>query len=206
MTFTVGTIGTPRLLVRPFREDDLDAIHALQSDPEVVRYLPWLLRTREESQTWLAARIAASTLEADDDAVAYAVERRDDGRVLGSITLFLRSIEHEQGEIGFVLERSAQGQGYAAEATAAVLDLAFPALDLHRVVGKADARNTASATLMQRLGMRQEAHLRECERFKGEWGDLVVYAVLREEWDRLRGRAQPASSDSRKDLRSSPPA
>ena len=187
MTFTIGTIQTPRLLVRPFSERDLDDVHALQSDAEVVRYLPWPLRTREESQQWLAGRIAAATLQADDDAVAYAVERREDGRVIGSITLFLRSVEHQQGEIGFVLERSAQGQGYAAEATSAVLDLAFPALGLHRVVGKADARNAASATLMSRLGMRQEAHLRECERFKGEWGDLLVYAVLRSEWSRLRG-------------------
>ena len=187
----ISVIETPRLLVRAFREEDLDDLTAMQGDPEVVRYLPWPLRTREQSQEWLAARIAATTLEADDDAVAYAVERRSDGRVLGSITLFLRSVEHQQGEIGFVLERAAQGQGYAAEATAAVLDLAFPALDLHRVVGKADARNTASAALMQRLGMRQEAHLRECERFKGEWGDLVVYAVLREEWVRLRSQAPP---------------
>ncbi len=201
MRLTVGTIETPRLLVRAFRAEDLDDVHALQSDPEVIRYLPWPLRTREESQEWLDARIAADTLAADDDAVAYAVERREDGRVIGSITLFLRSVEHRQGEIGFVVERAAQGQGYAAEATAAVLDHAFPALDLHRVVGRADARNASSATLMTRLGMRQEAHFRESEWFKGEWGDLVVYAVLRAEWE-----ARPASSPSSSALRSSPPA
>lgn len=186
MTFSVSTIETPRLRVRPFRPDDLDDVHALQSDPEVVRYLPWVVRTREESQAWLAARIASPRLAADDDAVAYAVERRGDGRVIGSITLFLRSAEHRQGEIGFVVERAAQGHGYAAEATRAVLDVAFAELDLHRVVGRADPRNDASARLMQRLGMRREAHFHECEWFKGEWGDLVVFAVLRQEWRRHR--------------------
>jgi RimJ/RimL family protein N-acetyltransferase len=196
VTFTVGRLETLRLLVRPFRLEDLDDVHALQRDPEVVRYLPWVVRTRQESEQWLRARVAAARLEADDDAVAYAVERQDDGRVIGSITLFLRSVEQQQGEIGFVLERAAQGEGYAAEATAAVLDHAFPALGLHRVVGKADARNTASAALMQRLGMRQEARmrrgaLRQSELFKGEWADLVVYAVLREEWLRLRTRESP---------------
>jgi RimJ/RimL family protein N-acetyltransferase len=182
MTFTIGRLDTPRLVVRPFADDDLDDVHALQRDPEVVRYLPWPVRTREQSRQWLQDRVAAQTLAADDDVIAYAVERRDDGRVIGSITLFLRSVEHRQGEIGFVLEQAAQGQGYAAEATRAVLDVAFAELDLHRVVGRADARNAASAALMTRLGMRREAHFRECEWFKGEWADLVVFAVLREEW------------------------
>jgi len=184
VTFTIRPLDTPRLVVRPFVLEDLDDVHALQRDPEVVRYLPWPVRSRDESLQWLRGRMAAQTLEVDDDVVAPLDGVGDDGRVIGSITLFLRSVEHRQGEIGFVLERAAQGRGYAAEATRAVLDVAFAALDLHRVVGRADARNGASAALMTRLRMRQEAHFRECEWFKGEWADLVVFAVLREEWVR----------------------
>ena len=179
--YRLQAVTTPRLVLRAFREDDLDDVHAWQGDPDVVRYLPWPVRTREETLDWLRARIAADALADDDDAIAWAVEH--EGRVIGSITLFLRSVAHAQGEIGFVVEQPAQGRGLAAEATAAVLDLAFPTLDLHRVSGRADARNAPSITLMTRLGMRQEAHLREAERFKGEWGDLVVHAVLRREWE-----------------------
>ena len=175
-------LQTGRLVLRAFRESDLDDVHALQSDPEVVRHLYWEVRTRQESADWLAGRIAADRLAADGDAVAYAVERREDGRVLGSVNLWWRSVEHAQGEVGFVLARSAQGRGYGREATAAVLDHAFRVLDLHRVCGRADPRNTASAALMRRLGMCQEAHLRENARFKGGWGDEVVFAVLRHEW------------------------
>jgi RimJ/RimL family protein N-acetyltransferase len=178
---TVEPIVTERLLLRRFRADDLDAVHALQSDPDVVRYLPWPVRSREEAQAWLESRIAGDTLRADNDAVAYAVQRRGSDRVIGSIALFLRSVEHRQGEIGFQFERAAQGQGYAAEATAPVLDRAFRELDLHRIYGQADPRNTGSTALMRRLGMRQEAHFRENEWFKGEWGDLVVFAILRSE-------------------------
>ena len=180
---TVGPIRTERLLLRAFRPEDLDDVHPLQSDPEVVRYLPWEVRTREQSRDWLADRIAADRLTDDGDVVRWAVERLADHRVIGSIKLFWLSIRHQQGEIGFVLERAAHGQGYAHEATAAILDLAFRELDLHRVRGQADPRNTASAALMRRLGMRQEAHLRENEWFKGEWGDQLVFAVLRAEWD-----------------------
>ena len=62
--------------------------------------------------------------------------------------------------------------------------MAFGALDMHRVYGCTDGRNDASAALMRRLGMRQEAHFRENEIFKGEWGDELVFAILADEWRR----------------------
>ena len=92
--------------------------------------------------------------------------------------------EHRQGEIGFAFHPDAQGRGYASEAATAVLELAFGLLGLHRVYGRTDARNVASAALMRRLGMRQEAHLRENEIFKGAWGDELVFAVLEDEFAR----------------------
>lgn len=182
----LGPVETKRLVLRLFREIDLDAVHAFQSDPDVVRYLYWDVRTRDESRAWLQERMAADRLEKDGDALAFAVERREDGRVVGSVNAWWRSVEHKQGEIGFVFAKEAQGQGYATEGATALLDLIFPLLDLHRVYGSTDGRNDASAALMQRLGMRQEAHLRENERFKGEWGDDRIFAILRHEWE---GRA-----------------
>jgi RimJ/RimL family protein N-acetyltransferase len=176
-------IETDRLLLRHYRESDLDDVQAFQSDPQVVRYLYWQVRTREESQTWLAAMMAADRLENDGDGVTLAVERREDSRVIGSVNVWLRSGQHKQGEIGFVFTRSEQGKGYATEAMTALLDTVFPMLDLHRIYGSTDARNTQSAGLMRRLGMREEAHLRENELFKGDWGDTLIYAILRREWE-----------------------
>ena len=65
-----------------------------------------------------------------------------------------------------------------------LLFLAFERLEAHRVFGRTDARNEASARLMRRLGMREEAHFREAEIFKGEWGDELVFAILEDEWRR----------------------
>jgi RimJ/RimL family protein N-acetyltransferase len=188
-----AAVNTERLVLRPFRESDLDDVHALQSDPEVVRYLFWEVRTREESRAWLVDRMAADRLMQDGDAVALAVERREDHRVIGSVNAWWRSVEHSQGEVGFVFARPAQGRGYAGEATTALVDLVFRRLDLHRVFAVTDARNDASAALLRRLGLRQEAHLRHVERFKGDWGDTLIFAVLREEWDAVRSRPQPAA-------------
>jgi RimJ/RimL family protein N-acetyltransferase len=67
------------------------------------------------------------------------------------------------------------------------LHIGFDLLGLHRLETQCDARNLASARVMQRIGMRQEAHLRENEFVKGEWTSALVYAMLDEEWAAQRG-------------------
>jgi RimJ/RimL family protein N-acetyltransferase len=177
-----AAIETERLLLRAFRESDLDDLHAMRSLPEVVRYLYGEVRSREQCEEMLAERLTQTSVAAEGDGLSLAVERRDDGRVIGDMSLWLRSAEHRQGEIGFVFHPDAQGQGYAREAATALLAVAFGELGLHRVFGRTDGRNDASAALMRRLGMRQEAHFRENEMFKGAWGDELVFAVLESEW------------------------
>jgi RimJ/RimL family protein N-acetyltransferase len=71
------------------------------------------------------------------------------------------------------------GRGYATEAASAVLDLAFETFGLHRITGSLEARNAASARVLEKLGMRREAHLVENELVKGEWQSEIVYARLR---------------------------
>jgi RimJ/RimL family protein N-acetyltransferase len=175
-------IETERLHLRTFRASDLDDLYAIRSLPEVVRYLYGEVRSRQEVEELLAEHATRTSLNEDGDALVLAAERRDDGRVIGDVVLWLRSREHGQGEIGFAFHPDAQGHGYAREAATELLRVAFGPLELHRVFGRADARNDASAALMRRLGMRQEAHFRENEIFKGEWGDEIVHAVLRSEW------------------------
>lgn len=175
-------IETERLRLRRFARDDFDALAAIQSRPEVARFLYWEPREREEVEPALASFIAGEEIEDDDDVISLAVERREDRALLGYVSIWLRSREHRQVEIGFVFHPDAQGQGYATEAARALLVLGFEHLGAHRVFGRTDARNHGSAALMRRLGMRQEAHFREAEIFKGEWGDELVFAILEDEW------------------------
>jgi RimJ/RimL family protein N-acetyltransferase len=150
--------------------------------PEVARYLYWEPATREQVEPILERRIATTRLEKDDDWVVLAVERQEDGLLLGDVTVFLRSVEHRQAEVGWVFHPDAAGHGYATEASRALIDLAFDDLQAHRVFARTDARNGPSSALCRRLGMRQEAHFRESELFKGAWGDELVFAVLATEW------------------------
>jgi RimJ/RimL family protein N-acetyltransferase len=178
-----AAIETERLLLRPFLAGDLDDLHAMRSLPEVVQYLYGEVLSRQDVEDVLAERALCTSVREEGDALVLAVERRADRRVIGDVTLWLRSAEHRQAEIGFVFHPDAQGQGYASEAAAALLAVAFGELGMHRVFGRTDARNEASAALMRRLGMRQEAHLRENEIFKGAWGDELVFAMLEGEWN-----------------------
>ncbi len=88
--------------------------------------------------------------------------------------LFFHSGRHAGGEIGYVFHPEVAGRGYATEACAAVLDLAFDDLGVHRVTARMDGINSVSARLATRLGMRQEAHHRSSEMFKGNWADLDI--------------------------------
>lgn len=176
-------IETERLRLRRFAREDLDGLAAIQARPEVARFLYWEAREREEVEQALAKFIAEEEIAGEDDeSISLAVERREGGDLLGWVSIWLRSRQHRQVEIGFVFNPDAQGQGYATEAACELLVLGFERLGAHRVYGRTDARNEPSAALMRRLGMHEEAHFREAEIFKGEWGDELVFAILEDEW------------------------
>jgi RimJ/RimL family protein N-acetyltransferase len=177
-------IETDRLLLRPLDPaTDVDAVLAYQSRPDVCRYIPYEPRTREQ----LAERLAdparnRSTLEEPGQVLSLAVVEKQTGTLVGDVVLFWHSAEHRGGEIGYVINPDHTGRGYATEAAGALLALAFDGLDLHRVVGRIDSRNTPSAAVLRRLGMRQEAVLVENEWFKGEWTTEIDFAILAAEW------------------------
>ena len=79
-----------------------------------------------------------------------------------------------------------QGKGLATEAAEVVLGLGFDRLGLHRMIGRCDALNLPSARVMERLGMRREAHFIQNIWFKGKWGDEYLYAMLQDEWTMRR--------------------
>ena len=178
---------TERLLLRPFEEDDLQTLHAMQSDEDVVRYLYHDTRSLGEVRVALARKIASAEVAGEGGGLNAAVILRETGALVGDISLFWVSEGHQQGELGFVVHPAHQRRGYATEAARPILDFAFDTLGLHRVIGRAEARNVASTRALEKLGMRREAHLIENEWVKGEWQSELAYAVLAEEWAILRG-------------------
>jgi RimJ/RimL family protein N-acetyltransferase len=175
-------LATERLFLRPFRDDDLDAVCVIDGDPATARYLYSPPRSRAEVRVSLVRRKKLTTIEKQGDAIRLAIELRDGGALVGDVSLHYRSREHRQAEIGFVLHPAHHGHGYASEAVILVIGLGFESLGLHRIIGRCDPRNEPSARLMERVGMRREAYHRESEFIKGEWCDELVYAILAAEW------------------------
>lgn len=177
-------IETERLLLRPLTPDDVDAVHSYQSLEEVCAYLPYEPRSREEVEKRLGdPGFTRSTLDAEKQVLVLAVVLKETGRVIGDVLLFWHSELHRSGELGYELHPDHWGRGIVTEAGRAVLGLAFEELGLHRVVARIDALNTASAAVLRKLGMRQEAVLVENEWFRGRWSDEVDFAILDREWE-----------------------
>ena len=182
-------IPTERLLLREFCADDEEDIHAYASDPEVVRLMIWGPNTPAMTKMYLAGALKEQD-EWPRASVSLAIELKSDRRVLGSIGLRIKDEKNRTADLGYVLARAHWGQGYMAEAGRAVLDAAFRQVGLHRVWATCDPRNRASYRVMEKLGMRREAHFRKDVMEKGEWRDSYLYAILAEEW--LNGSAPRA--------------
>jgi RimJ/RimL family protein N-acetyltransferase len=175
-------IETDRLVLRPLEPGDFDALYAYQSRDDVTRYLYWGARTKDEVHEALETKMAHTAIDAEGDFIALAAVTKDTGVMVGDVDLLFLSEEHQQGEMGYIVDPDHQGHGYATEAARVMLRIGFEDLGLHRIVGRAEARNTGSARVMERLGMRREAHLIENEFVRGEWQGELVYAMLDREW------------------------
>ncbi|GAA1303605.1 GNAT family protein [Saccharothrix xinjiangensis] len=176
-------VRTGRLALRPFTFADHAALHSWQSRADVNRHLYHEARTPEETAESLVKKVSLTWPEREGDVLSLAIEK--DGEVIGEAVLKYLSEYHRQGEVGYILHPDHHGRGYATEAAVAVLGLGFDHLGLHRIVASCDAFNEPSWRVMERLGMRREAHFRHNEIFKGAWGEEFVYAILAEEWHRM---------------------
>jgi RimJ/RimL family protein N-acetyltransferase len=175
-------IVTQRIRLRPLVPGDIDAMLEYRSRPDVCRFLPFEPMTRTQLAGRLQADLARVEITAEGQALTLGAELRETGQLIGDVVLFFRSRLHGGGELGYVFRPDSGGRGYATEACAAMLALAFGPLGLHRVIARLDARNDRSARMATRLGLRQEAHLIQNEWFKGEWADELVFAMLAQDW------------------------
>lgn len=180
------TLETDRLILRPFTQGDFDAVHAYASAPENVKYMVWGPNSEEDTRNFL---IRCEEKWQADPITEYelAVVSKMESKVIGGCGIYLNDARSE-AMLGWILHRDYWRQGLMPEAAAALLKYGFETLKLHRIYATCNTDNYGSHRVMEKLGMRREAHFvksrfgRVCDEKK--WYDIYHYAMLDEEWKR----------------------
>ena len=176
-------IMTERLVLRRYTYDDIPDVLGFAAQPSVAKITSERIEATEEGvRAYIDLQNAYQPFQ-KDKVFELAVERKEDGRVIGLLGL-IRG-DHRQGEMGWALGAEYRGQGYATEAASALMDYGFNSLGLHRIHADTNSDNRASRRVMERLGMRREAQLRDAVYDEGKWLDRVIYGILADEWREL---------------------
>jgi len=174
-------ILTKRLKIDRLKDSDAHTMFKYRSDPLISRYQNWEPSHIEEIQTFIA-ELKNVDIGAPGSWFQLGMYLRESDEMVGDLGIHTQSNNRSQAEIGITLSISFQRRGLATEALTALLKYLFVKLGKHRVYASVDPRNTPSIALLERVGMRKEAHFVESLWFKGEWVDDVIYAMLKSEF------------------------
>jgi RimJ/RimL family protein N-acetyltransferase len=168
-------LETARLRLRPFHSADASDVARLAGDREIAattRHIPHPYAV-PAAEAWIAS---LPPLHERGELLNFAITLRASGELIGSISLVLNQVDHH-AELGYWIGKPYWDNGYATEATRAIVDHAFLTLKLHRIFAHHFSRNAASGRVMQKLGMKCEGFMRE-HRYKfGHYEDLVIYGM-----------------------------
>jgi len=181
-------IETERLLLRKYEDNDCADIleYSLDADFWLKRNLDWPVSEEGVKKYWEAQRnVDPGT---DPKWFSLVIELKAEKKVIGHVGIgFIKTGKYRQGMVGWLLGRKYQGRGLATEAARALMTACFD-LGFHRIYARTSRENERSWRLMERLGMRREAHFRESNLVKDKWGDEFIYAILVDEW-KAQGQA-----------------
>ena len=177
-------LETPRLILRPFVESDLEPFLAYRNDPDVYRYQDWDIPYQRADGLEFIISMKTVVPGTPGTWLQLAIERKDSGEMIGDIAFHVMQSNPRTSYLGYSLARSFWGNGYAGEAAQKMLDYLFRVLNMHRVVADCDVDNAASIRLLERFGFRREAHYIESFWLAGSgtWGSEFLYAMLQREW------------------------
>ncbi|MBC8424028.1 GNAT family N-acetyltransferase [bacterium] len=165
------------------RPEDAGTLFAYRALDEVSRYQDWLPDSEAEASD-LADKQASLEPGTPGTWFQFIICRTEDDEMVGDCGVNFPAAEHGSPELGIALHPDHRRRGYATVAIQLMLEFLFGELGVHRVAANTDPRNLSAIAVLQRLGLRQEAHHRSSHWQRGEWVDALIFAMLKEEWDR----------------------
>lgn len=169
-----------RVTLRRLDNRDAEALFALYSDADVMRYwnhAPWTSVSE--------ARLAIAEACADyvtGASLHCAIEHKATGQLVGSCALYARARQNRCASIGYMLSKDHQGHGYLGEAMQLLLAHAFFAWNLNRLEAEVNRYNAGSCRALERMGFHREGIMRERWIVAGKKHDTIAYALLRDDW------------------------
>jgi RimJ/RimL family protein N-acetyltransferase len=180
------TLATERLILRPFALSDAGRVQELAGEQEIAATTLRIPHPYEDgmAEEWIGT-LGGNWLEGRE--ATFAVTRREDGSLTGSISLVLQR-DHERAEVGYWIGKPYWSRGYATEAVGEILRFAFEDLGLHRVQATFLPTNPASGKVLIKAGLTREGRLRQYVKKGGRFEDLELYSLLAGEYRERRGR------------------
>lgn len=167
-------LETERLLLRPIQPPDAEAVFKYRCNKQVNRYQSFIPESVDEVNYFIAHKVSRE-INVPGTWTQWVVLKKDNGELIGDIGIHFHDQEPGQAEIGCTFNDLYHGKGYATEALKKITDFLFDELGKERITASVDPRNLPSVRLMERLGFRQQAHLKESYYMRGVWEDELIF-------------------------------
>jgi RimJ/RimL family protein N-acetyltransferase len=152
----IAPLLTERLILRELDDADFDALREMAADPEVLRYRSRSEITPAATREFIHnARVQAA--EAQRQQYALAAVLRAGQRLIGELGLTIVNSQYDEAFMWYSMNRAYWGQGYATEAAARLLRFGFEEAGLRRIFAECQADNTASARVLEKIGLARES-------------------------------------------------
>jgi len=175
-------LESERLIYRKFKQEDFPIFFDWLSNPENRKYQMGEAKSELETRNDLNWIISTSEKE-ECDYFEFAIVLKSNRSLIGSgCTINIL----DNPEVGWTVHRNYWRQGYGTEIGKTMLKFGFETLNLRRIIAGCNAKNQGSYKIMEKIGMRREAHFIKAQQGNGalnyEWCDRFQYAMLKEEW------------------------
>jgi len=177
---TFPVLNTPRLTLRQLLSSDAEAVFQIRGDYEVTKYNTGKAYTSIQEASELIAAIESSYQERSE--IRWGITRKGHSEVIGMCGYNYWNRYDRRGSVGYDLARAYWGQGIMSEAVRAVVEFGFNHMELNRIEADADARNPASARVLEKIGFQREGLQREQFYDSGAFYDLVLFGLLKRDY------------------------
>jgi [ribosomal protein S5]-alanine N-acetyltransferase len=177
-------LETGRLRLRKLALADAADVFAYAADPEVARFVTW--GAHDSIQDSIAFLNMVKQKYGNGQIAEWGIAEKSTGRIIGTCGFTWVRPEHGKGEIGYALAQTHWRKGLMTEAVDAVIQYGFDTLNLNRIEARCKVDNKGSERVMQKCGMKCEGTFRQTMVVKGEYIDLKMYAILRDEWEQRK--------------------